>query len=156
MFIEDYTPKSFIVRGDDTVNYKDSLRDMGGKWNDRLTDKVTGEKFGAWIFWADKRVEITKWMVTKPKVTTSRNGVQISVESRLANMEAMIGELVLVIQKMNPSCKESLSKTKFYQTKEAREPPKESSRSRTVEVSGFDSDVEEEEDVPPPRRLLRK
>ena len=155
MFIEDYTPKSFIVRGDDTVNYKDSLTNMGGKWNSRLTDKVSGEKFGAWIFWSDKRVEITKWMVNKSKVTpkvvsTSRLGITTprdgaptprDGDDRLANIEALLGELVLVIQKMNPSCKEALSKTKFYQSRD---------------ISSDVEDDEEVEDAPPPRRLLRK
>jgi hypothetical protein len=63
IYVEDYTAKSFVVRGD-TQNYKDSIKAMGGKWNSRLTDKETGDKFGAWLFWSDKRKEIDRW-VTK-------------------------------------------------------------------------------------------
>lgn len=59
--IQDYTDKSFVVRGDTTA-HKDTLRDLGGKWNARLTDKETGDKFGAWLFWTDKREEIEKWL----------------------------------------------------------------------------------------------
>jgi hypothetical protein len=60
IFIEDYSAKSFVVRGE-TREYKDSLKALGGKWNSRLTDKETGDKFGAWLFWSDKRSEIDGW-----------------------------------------------------------------------------------------------
>lgn len=59
--IQDYTDKSFIVRGN-TTEYKDTLKNLGGKWNARLTDKESGDKFGAWLFWTDKREEIEKWL----------------------------------------------------------------------------------------------
>jgi hypothetical protein len=61
IYVEDYTEKSFVVRGE-TQKYKDSIKGMGGKWNSRLTDKETGDKFGAWLFWADKRKEIDGWV----------------------------------------------------------------------------------------------
>jgi hypothetical protein len=61
--IQDYSAKSFVVRGE-TRDYKDSLKSLGGKWNASLTDKETGEKFGAWIFWSDKRQEIEEWIKT--------------------------------------------------------------------------------------------
>ena len=58
--IEDYTLKSFVVRGE-TREYKDTLKSLGGKWNSSLTDKQTGEKFGAWLFWNDNRDKVEKW-----------------------------------------------------------------------------------------------
>ena len=61
IFIEDYTTKSFVVRGD-TRETKDSLKALGGKWNSSLTDKDTGDKFGAWLFWSDKRKELDSWV----------------------------------------------------------------------------------------------
>lgn len=61
MIIQDYTDKSFVVRGDTTI-YKDVLKDLGGKWNSRLTDKDTGNKFGAWLFWIEKRNEVENWL----------------------------------------------------------------------------------------------
>lgn len=60
--LEDYSEKSFVVRGEGTRELRESLKAMGGKWNSRLTDKATGEKFGAWLFWSDKRSEIEKWL----------------------------------------------------------------------------------------------
>ena len=47
--IEKYTEKSIVVRGD-TKSRKDELKALHGKWNPSLTDKITGEKFGGWIF----------------------------------------------------------------------------------------------------------
>ena len=61
IYIENYSENSFIVRGD-TIKFKDNLRIFGGKWNSRLTDKKTGEKFGAWIFYKSKKEEIQKWI----------------------------------------------------------------------------------------------
>ena len=66
VFIEDYTTKSFVVRGN-TKEHKDSLMAMGGKWNNGLSDKETGDKFGAWLFWSDKRKEIQTWIEKSTK-----------------------------------------------------------------------------------------
>lgn len=60
IYIEEYSTKSFVVRGE-TRDYKESLKALGGKWNSRLTDKETGDKFGAWLFWSDKRIDIDDW-----------------------------------------------------------------------------------------------
>ena len=60
VYIENYTMKSFVVRGE-TIDHKETLKLLGGKWNNSLTDKKTGEKFGAWIFWnGDKNQELEK------------------------------------------------------------------------------------------------
>jgi hypothetical protein len=61
IYIEDYTTKSFVVRGE-TRDYKDSIKSIGGKWNSSLTDRESGDKFGAWLFWNDKRVDVQKWI----------------------------------------------------------------------------------------------
>ena len=61
IYIQDYSQKSFVLCGD-TIKYKDTIKLMGGKWNNRLTNKKSGERFGAWLFWTDKRDEIEKWI----------------------------------------------------------------------------------------------
>ena len=61
VYIEKYSDKSFVVRGD-TRPHRESLKAMGGKWANRLTDKETGEKFGAWLFWTQKRGELDGWV----------------------------------------------------------------------------------------------
>ena len=42
--IENYSDKSFVVRGNDTVKFKDTLKELGGKWNSMLKNG------GGWIF----------------------------------------------------------------------------------------------------------
>lgn len=58
--IYDYSERSFVVRGE-TKQYRDSMVALGGKWNSRLADKETGDKFGGWIFPAAKRMEVETW-----------------------------------------------------------------------------------------------
>lgn len=59
--VEYYTEKSIVVRGD-TKEYKDKLKELGGRWNSSLTDKETGEKFGGWIFSSKNRKEIESFI----------------------------------------------------------------------------------------------
>jgi hypothetical protein len=44
-----YSDKAIVVTGD-TKPVKDKLKELGGKWNGRLTHPLTEDKFGAWIF----------------------------------------------------------------------------------------------------------
>jgi len=55
--VEQYSDKSFVVRGD-TFTHKTKLSELGGKWNKSLTDKTTQKKFGGWIFSNNKRVQV--------------------------------------------------------------------------------------------------
>ena len=61
IYIQEYSGKSFVVRGD-TQKYKETLKNLGGKWGSNFTDKNTGEKFGAWLFWSSKKEEIENWI----------------------------------------------------------------------------------------------
>ena len=61
IYIEEYSPKSFVVRGK-TQEYKDNLKEFGGKWNPHLTDKQNGCKFGGWIFSKSKIPKVTAWI----------------------------------------------------------------------------------------------
>ena len=58
-----YTDKSFVVVGD-TKPHKDSIKNLGGKWNASLTNKETGEKFMGWIFFLNrgKQTEVQNWI----------------------------------------------------------------------------------------------
>jgi hypothetical protein len=106
VFIEEYSPKSFVVRGD-TREHKESLKSLGGKWNSGLTDKKSGDKFGAWLFWNEKQQEIKSWIakgcksvekseteVFKPKeINTfekeSSKNLEVKVDILLKMMEAL-------------------------------------------------------------------
>ena len=148
IFIEDYTPKSFVVRGD-TRESKDSLKALGGKWNSSLTDKDTGDKFGAWLFWSDKRKEIDAWFKKGcPKIDANvSNSTHVSTNSLTSNnveksslsLEAKIDALTKMVEQL---CRHHQINV-----------------STNVKKSLIpDSDIESDDDIPivKPKRLLTK
>lgn len=109
VYIEVYSEKSFIVRGD-TRPHREKLLSLGGKWADRLTDKKTKEKFGAWLFWTAKRKELDTWVEKGCKEVTGGSGGfkrsvsttpssdtkrLIEMEKRLINIERLLKKLVV-------------------------------------------------------------
>ena len=54
--IENYSDKSFVVRGETTIKFKDTLKEFGGKWNSSLKNG------GAWIFSNIHRERVEKLM----------------------------------------------------------------------------------------------
>lgn len=146
IYIEDYSPKSFVVRGG-TKEYKDALLALGGKWNSSLTDKQSGDKFGAWLFWGEKRKEITDWLekgcknVERSSFEKSQASSSNFSSNRESHLEAKIDALTKMV--------ESLCRYHKIEVSEKRsvKPP-----------VLLDSDVESDEDVPPvkPKRLLAK
>ena len=128
VYIEDYTEKSFVVRGD-TRPHRESLRALGGKWANRLTDKENGEKFGAWIFWSGKHGEVDTWIKSGCKAvqgsdSQGKGGYDNTsrLESRIAAMEATLANL------------EKLT--------------------LAIHRCVIDGEIVEEEDTPAPKRLL--
>jgi hypothetical protein len=84
IYIEDYTPKSFVVRGE-TREHKDSIKALGGKWNSALTDRESGDKFGAWLFWNEKRNDVQKWLEKGCKPVASSSSVSSSASSSVSS-----------------------------------------------------------------------
>ena len=150
IYIEEYSPKSFVVRGG-TTQYKDSLAALGGKWNSSLTDKQSGDKFGAWLFWGEKRKEITEW-IEKGCKTVERGpqtgGIEKSYSTEnfssnrdnTSRLEAKIDALTKMVESL----------CRYHKIEGEKRPVK-----ATILM---DSDVESDEDVPPvkPKRLLTK
>lgn len=85
--LTNYTSKSFVITGDDTVSYKESLKKLGGKWNSRLTNKETGQKFGGWIFYNDLRPTVEEWL-KHPNKPIENNNI-----TGFANSESLISRL---------------------------------------------------------------
>jgi len=52
--LQNYSDKSFVVRGEDTIKIKDTLKYIGGKWNSSLKDG------GGWIFSNNNRKRVEK------------------------------------------------------------------------------------------------
>tara|TARA_Y100000389_G_C17422510_1_gene497552 strand:+ start:450 stop:857 length:408 start_codon:yes stop_codon:yes gene_type:complete len=65
--IQEYSEKTFVVRGE-TRPFKQSLKNLGGKWNSRLNEKDSDEKFGAWLFFSSKRDSVEEWFSKGCKV----------------------------------------------------------------------------------------
>jgi hypothetical protein len=142
IYIEEYSPKSFVVRGS-TKDYKDSLLALGGKWNSSLTDKKSGDKFGAWLFWGDKQKEISEWIEKGCKVVTKSSQPEKTQGTPNSNsvLEAKIDALTKMVESL---CR--YHKIEYSDKKRVKPPLL------------LDSDVESDEDVPPvkPKRLLGK
>lgn len=94
--IVNYSDKSFVVTGDDTRKYKDHLKNLGGKWNSRLTNKANGEKFSGWVFYSSLREKVENWIKNPTSVIPeSKNDNQRinELENRMAKLELIIENL---------------------------------------------------------------
>ena len=60
LFVTEYTPKSFILYGEDTKKYKDTIRNiLKGKWNGNLKH---GPVQQAWIFPLKQMTTVKEWI----------------------------------------------------------------------------------------------
>ena len=154
VYIQEYSPKSFVVRGN-TQPHKESLKNLGGKWGNNFTDKETGEKFGAWLFWTAKKPELEKWikdgMVIAEKTYSPKKEKNITTSSndmseRMYRIESMIIDIVEVMESMDIDNVEKLKDTDFYKWYVKQNECK------------FDADdtFEDEEEIKPRKRLLKK
>jgi len=122
--IEQYTDRSFVVRGQ-TTPIKEGLKRLGGKWNSRLTDKKTSEKFGAWIFPVSKIKEVEAWIDNPIEVDSKRNdSCDTNVLRHIKNLENNIKNLEVMLKMI-------------------------------LKKLNIEEEEEEEEEVVPRRRLLR-
>lgn len=58
MFLSKYSEKSFVVTGN-TKDHKEELKDMGGKWNSKLSCG------SGWIFSLTRKEEVETWILKK-------------------------------------------------------------------------------------------
>lgn len=56
LIIEEYSDKSFVIRGEDTKKFKDTLKELGGKWNPSLKDG------SGWIFSNTRKEQLEKFL----------------------------------------------------------------------------------------------
>lgn len=128
--IESYSEKAIVVRGN-TKNHKETLINIGGKYNDRLKG---GE---GWIFPKSKQKDIENWIRTGIITDTVRNNVYVRNNT---NQSLQIETLNKKIDKLE---KLLLKVLKVVHIEE--------------EVEEDEEEVEEddEEEEVPRRRLLR-
>jgi len=56
MELKEYSDKSFCIFGENTKEYKEELKSIGGKWNSNL-------KYGpGWIFSNKNKVKVQEWL----------------------------------------------------------------------------------------------
>ena len=155
VYIQEYSAKSFVVRGD-TQPHKEALKNLGGKWGNSFTDKESGEKFGAWLFWAAKKPELEKWisngMVITEKSSSPKKEKVTSTESndmreRINRIETMLIDIVEVMESLDIDDVEKLKNTDFY---------KWYAKQNESKFSVDDTFDEEEEETKPRKRLLKK
>lgn len=177
IFIENYTEKSFVVYGD-TKRYKEQLKQNGGKWNSCLTNKETGEKFGAWIFPNMKRTVIEKWFKTRDSEVVENNNSDSDeiLTSTVNNTKRLLNNIGLpsLEQKTNTASIEVMFKQILTrldsieeklgvrtnikpQTKVESKPEfKSETKSKLVETDDIIIESDDEEVKAPPKRLLGK
>lgn len=132
--IVQYSPKCVVLVGN-TTEYKEDMKTMGGKWNSRLTNKETGEKFGGWIFMKSREDALKSW-IDSGKVSkfefdnNSRKDKELKIEDDVLKL---LLKRIDVLESEVKMLKERLDDSEEY----------------TVE-----DDSGEEEEVTP-RRLLR-
>ena len=155
VYIQEYSAKSFVVRGD-TQPHKEALKNLGGKWGNSFTDKESNEKFGAWLFWTAKKPELEKWISNgmvitekssspkKEKVTTTGSN---DMTERINRMESMLIDIVDVMESLDIDNIEKLKNTDFY---------KWYAKQNESKFSADDTFYEEEEETKPRKRLLKK
>ncbi len=69
--LQNYSDKSFVVRGEDTIKIKDTLKYIGGKWNSSLKDG------GAWIFSNNQRERVEKLLEVLNKSKTESKSEKV-------------------------------------------------------------------------------
>lgn len=154
IYIEDYSAKSFVVRGE-TRDYKDVLKSMGGKWNSRLTDKTTGDKFGAWLFWSDKREELDTWIANGCRSAegirvTNTSDLKPNINNVVKNASPTRSNLQVVNTEMIKRLESKIDKLTKMVEMLSRNNKSEKTAGGVID----ESDNEIEEEVAPRKRLL--
>jgi hypothetical protein len=160
--IETYNEKSFVVYGEDTKKYKESIKSLGGKWNNHLKNK-NDEMFGGWIFSIEKMSEVKDWLkndcpiigdnerenVSNQKFTSVN--IQKEYIKQLEKKIDLLTEKMECIYKMLYS-KDVMDKIEIQKTiKKKVEKPEVVYKVIEKSESDVDSD-----DVKPKKRLLKK
>jgi hypothetical protein len=104
IYIENYSEKSFVLRGD-TQDLKEEIKKLGGKWSIGFTCKKNGEKFAAWLFFINKKPEIEKWLNdlkksdNKSELKKSDNKSE-DILNRLLKIENSINDIYIRLEKI--------------------------------------------------------
>ena len=87
IFIEDYSPKSFVVLGNTKI-YKDDIKRLGGKFNQNLSGNRVG-----WIFPTSLKDKVTAWISGDEKIPEKTNNLEATLQKILKNQEIILNLL---------------------------------------------------------------
>jgi hypothetical protein len=69
--VVDYSDKSFVVCGELTRKYKDTLKTMGGRFNKNLT--INGKSASGWVFGLKNKEKVMNFVMSVNQGTTESN-----------------------------------------------------------------------------------
>jgi hypothetical protein len=113
--LQNYSDKSFVVRGEDTIKIKDTLKYIGGKWNSSLKDG------GAWIFSNNQRERVEKLL----EVLNTNKSEKVNEPTRGSPK---------VLEKVVEKTEKVVEKTAQIKSVENKE---ESTESDTIEINDY-------------------
>ena len=149
LYTESYTEKSFVVRGGDTKNYSEKLREIGGKYNANLKGGP------GWIFSLRHKEKVDTALVqwgTEERLTEKKD----QPISKFEKVKLLAGKA------LDNSCKTQLDRIEkkidliLLYIENTPDSPK-AGRSPDLRSGNFhDFLAEEDEVVAPRKRLLRR
>jgi len=95
IYIEDYTPKSFVVLGNTKI-YKEDIKRLGGKFNQNLSGNRVG-----WIFPISLKDQVSNWISGDEKVPEKQSSLEITLQKMLKNQELILKNQDLILRKLS-------------------------------------------------------
>tara|TARA_B100000035_G_scaffold312990_1_gene325678 strand:- start:1443 stop:1835 length:393 start_codon:yes stop_codon:yes gene_type:complete len=95
IFIEDYTPKSFVVLGNTKI-YKEDIKRLGGKFNQNLSGNRVG-----WIFPISLKEQVSNWISRDEKIPEKQSSLEITLQKMLKNQELILKNQDLILKKLS-------------------------------------------------------
>ncbi len=122
-----YSPKCVVLVGD-TSNCKEDMKTMGGKWNSRLTNKETGEKFGGWIFMKSREEDLKKWLSTgvatkfefNSEYSRDKDRTSLNVKMLISRVEELEKTVAMLVSKLSNEGDEVVIESSDEEEEESR------------------------------------
>jgi hypothetical protein len=104
MQVKDYSEKAIVIVGSltDLETYKNDILELGGKYNNSLTDKKNNKKFCGYVFPKTREKVVTEWinsykLLNKNTITSSSlpSPTYISSTSSISN-EDLLKRIILL------------------------------------------------------------
>lgn len=95
MQITNYSDKCFVITGEDTREYKEKIKSLGGKWNARLKHGLKG-----WVFPIQKLSEVKQFVenpssfqIIESDDTTDKQKIE-KLTQRVKALEELVSEFL--------------------------------------------------------------